>query len=120
MVPTDDEADKELHDMTRQERRQHSKATARAATIHRTGTYTFEIDSRTRPGHTHKIDALRLECSCEAGQKGMRCWALALALMVEQGYRAITPKPARRAPTPPAPALTRPAGAAALLDAFGA
>jgi len=111
---------KELHDMTRQERRRQSKASARRATIRRTGTYTFEIDSRTRSGHTHKIDALRLQCSCEAGQQGMRCWALALALMVEQGYRAITPKRTRIAPIPPAPALTRPAGAAALLEAFGA
>ncbi len=102
--------------MTRQERRRQSKASARAAIIHRTGTYTFEIDSRTRPGHTHKIDALRLQCSCEAGQQGMRCWALALALMVEQGYRAITPKRPRATmlPTP-----TRPAGTAALLEAFG-
>jgi len=102
--------------MTRQERRRQSKATARAATIRRTGPYTFEIDSRTRPGHTHTIDALRLTCSCEAGQQGMRCWALALALMTEQGYRAITPKRTRTAP-PPAPA--RPAGTAALLEAFG-
>jgi len=106
--------------VTRQEKRRQSKATARAATIHRTGTYTFEIDSRTRPGHAHKIDALRLTCSCEAGKEGMRCWALVLALMVEQGYRAITPKRARTTPTPHAPALTRPAGAAALLEAVGA
>ncbi len=104
--------------MTRHERRRQSKATARAATIRRTGTYTFEIDSRTRPGHTHKIDTLRLQCSCEAGQQGMRCWALVLALMVEQGYRAITPKRVRITPTPYAPA--RPAGAAALLKAVGA
>ncbi len=104
--------------MTRHERRRQSKATARAATIRRTGAYTFEIDSRTRPGHTHTINALRLTCSCEAGQKGMRCWALALALMVEQGYRAITPKRARIAPTPPTTPRTRPAGTAALLDAF--
>ncbi len=104
--------------MTRYEKRRQNKASARAATIRRTGPYTFEIDSRTRPGHTHTIDALRLHCSCEAGQKGMRCWALALALMIEQGYRAITPKAARLAPTPmPAPA--RPAGTAALLEAFG-
>jgi len=116
MAPTNDEANKELHDMTRQEKRRQSKTSARAATIRRTGTYTFEIDSRTRPGHTHTIDALRLKCSCEAGQKGMRCWALALALMVEQGYRAITPKRARATATP----HTRPAGAAALLEAFGA
>ncbi len=105
--------------MTRHERRRQSKASARTATIRRTGAYTFEIDSRTRPGHIHTINALRLECSCEAGQKGMRCWALALALMVEQGYRAITPKRVRATPPPPAPALTRSAGAAALLDAFG-
>ena len=51
-------------------------------------------------------------------QKGMRCWALALALMIEQGYRAITPKRARFAP-PHAAAPARPAGAAALLEAFG-
>ena len=117
MAPTNDEANKELHDMTRQEKRRQSKTSARAAIIRRTGSYTFEIDSRTRPGHTHMIDALRLQCSCEAGQKGMRCWALALALMTEQGYRAITPKRARTAPPP---ALARPAGAAALLEAFGA
>jgi len=108
---------KERHDMTRQEKRRQSKATAHAATIRRTGPYTFEIGSRTRPGHTHTINVLRLECSCEAGQKGMRCWALALALMIEQGYRAITPKRTR---TTPPPALTRPGGAAALLEAFGA
>jgi len=106
--------------MARQDRRRQSKATARAATIRRTGAYTFEIDSRTRPGHVHIINALRLECSCEAGKEGMRCWALALVLMVEQGYRAITPKRVRTAPPPHAPALTRPPGAAALLEAFGA
>ena len=102
--------------MTRQEKRRQSKAIARAATIRRTGAYTFEIDSRTRPGRIHKIDALRLTCSCEAGKEGMRCWALVLALMIEQGYRAITPKRARFAP----PHTAAPAGAAALLDAFGA
>ncbi len=83
--------------MTRHEKRRQSKTTARAATIRRTGKYTFEIDSRTRPGHTHMIDALRLTCNCEAGKEGMRCWALVLALMTEQGYRAITPKRAHRA-----------------------
>jgi len=114
MAPTDGEAMKELHDMTRQERRRQNKATARAATIRRTGPYTFEIDSRTRPGHTHKIDALRLQCSCEAGKEGMRCWALARALMIEQGYRAISPKRPRPAPSP-----AWPAGAAALLEVFG-
>jgi len=120
MAPTDGEAVKELHNMTRQEKRRQHKAAARAATIRRTGKYTFEVDSRTRPGHTHKIDALRLTCSCEAGKEGMRCWALVLALMVEQGYRAITPKRARATATPHTPTHTRPGGAAALLEAFGA
>ncbi len=106
--------------MTRHEKRRQNKATARAATIRRTGKYTFEVDSRTRPGHTHKIDVLRLTCSCEAGKEGMRCWALVLALMVEQGYRAITPKRARATATPHTSAHTRPAGAAALLEAVGA
>jgi len=109
---------KELRDMTRQQQWRQNKATARAATIRRTGKYTFEIGSRTRPGHVHAINALRLECTCEAGQKGMRCWALVLALMIEQGYRAVTPKRPRPA-TLPTPAPARPAGAAALLEAFG-
>jgi len=38
--------------------------------------------------------------------------------MAEQGYRMIAPKKARVAPPPPA--LARPAGMAALRDAFGA
>ena len=97
--------------MTRQEKRRQNKATAHAATIRRTGKYTFEVDSRTRPGHTHKIDALRLTCSCEAGKEGMRCWALVLTLMVEQGYRAVTPNacaPRRRRPLPRSPAPLAP------------
>jgi len=108
--------------MARQDRRRQSKATARAATIRRTGAYTFEIDSRTRPGHVHIINALRLECSCEAGKEGMRCWALALALMVEQGYRAITPQArahraaAARPRAHPAPRRRCPAGSLRGLD----
>jgi len=89
--------------------------------MRRTGRYTFEIASGTRAGLTHTQDVLHLKCSCEAGQEGIRCWHLARALMAEQGYRIIAPRKARPAPTPTpaAPTLTRPAGMAALVEAFG-
>ncbi len=91
------------------------------ATVRRTGRYTFEIASGSRAGLTHTQDVLHLKCSCEAGQEGIRCWHLARALMAEQGYRAIRAKKARPACTAPpqAPALVRPAGMAALVEAFG-
>ncbi len=92
------------------------------ATVRRTGRYTFEIASGSRAGLTHMQDVLHLKCSCEAGQEGIRCWHLARALMAEQGYRTIKPKKARdarSAPTPQPPTFTRPAGMAALLEAFG-
>ena len=57
----------------------------RMATIHRTGRYTFEIASGTRPGLVHTLDVLHLKCSCEANAQGIRCWHLARALMIEQG-----------------------------------
>ncbi len=91
--------------------------------MRRTGRYTFEIGSGSRAGLTHTQDVLHLKCSCEAGQEGIRCWHLARALMAEQGYRMIAPKKARSAPPTPtqqAPALIRPAGMAALREAFGA
>jgi IS5 family transposase len=104
--------------------------------IRRTGKYTFETKSRTREGVTHTQDVLHLKCSCEAGEKGMHCWHLVLALQAEQWYkraeeqykahnkarRQAVPAPAPTTPTPTlAPTTpTRPAGMAALLEAFGA
>lgn len=86
------------------------------AIIRRTGRYTFEIASATRPGVVHTQDVLNLKCSCEAGARGIRCWHLARALMIEQGYRPLLK---RRPRTPqPLPALTRPAGMAALQEAY--
>lgn len=92
--------------------RQHRKAT-----IRRTGKYTFQIASATRPGVVHEQDVLHLKCTCEAGARGIRCWHLARALMIEQGYRPLLKKKGR--PAAP-PTITRPAGMAALLEAFGA
>ncbi len=93
--------------------------------IRRTGRYTFETKSRTREGLTHTQDVLYLKCSCEAGAKGMRCWHLVLALQAEQWYKRAEEQykahnKARRQATLAAVATTRPAGMAALLEAFGA
>jgi len=95
-------------------------------TIRRTGTYTFETRSRTREGLTHTQDVLHLKCSCEAGEKGMRCWHLVLALQAEQWYKRAEEqykahnKARRQQPTPALATTTRPVGMAALLEAFGA
>ena len=95
-------------------------------TIRRTGTYTFETRSRTRAGLTHTQDVLHLKCSCEAGEKGMRCWHLVLALQAEQWYKRAEEqykahnKARRQQPTPALATTTRPVGMAALLEAFGA
>jgi len=94
--------------------------------IRRTGRYTFETKSRTREGVMHAQDVLHLKCSCEAGQKGMRCWHLVLALQAEQWYKRAEEQykahnKARRQPAPtPTPTTTRPPGMAALQEAFGA
>jgi hypothetical protein len=47
----------------------------------------YSVSSRTRPGHVHHINTLNLTCSCEAGQKGRRCWALGIALQYEAWRR---------------------------------
>jgi hypothetical protein len=70
------------------------------ATIHRTGRYTFEIASGTRPGLVHTQDVLHLTCSCEAGRQGLRCWHLVRALLIEQGYRPRIKRKAHRASAP--------------------
>jgi hypothetical protein len=72
----------------------------RRATIHRTGRYTFEVASGTRPGLVHTLDVLHLKCSCEAGTQGIRCWHLARALLIEQGYRPLIKRKARAIAAP--------------------
>jgi hypothetical protein len=93
-------------------------------TIRRTGRYIFETKSRTREGVTHTQDVLHLKCSCEAGAQGLRCWHLVLALQAEQWYQRAEEQykahnKARRQPAPAPAPITRPAGMAALLEAFG-
>lgn len=63
-----------------------------------------------RPGHMHHVDTYRLTCTCEAGRYGKRCWALVAAL----GYEDWRRRQAAQA----AASSTRPAGIAALQDAF--
>jgi len=94
-------------------------------TIRRTSRYIFETKSRTRAGVTHTQDVLHLKCSCEAGAKGLRCWHLVLALQAEQWYQRAEEQykahnTARRQPAPAPAPITRPAGMAALQEAFGA
>jgi hypothetical protein len=72
----------------------------RRTTIHRTGRYTFEIASGTRPGLVHTQDVLHLTCSCEAGAQGIRCWHLVRALMIEQGLRPLIKRQARTLSAP--------------------
>ena len=72
---------------------------------------TFEISSRTRPGLVHKVDVVHLECSCEAGQHGIRCWHLAWALQAERVYQAVDAQHGRKTPLlQPAPSAPVPFG----------
>jgi hypothetical protein len=42
--------------------------------------YTYHVESKTRPGIFHVVDAHRLTCRCEAGRARRGCWHLRLAL----------------------------------------
>jgi hypothetical protein len=42
--------------------------------------YTYHVESKTRPGTFHVVDAHRLTCTCEAGRARRGCWHLRLAL----------------------------------------
>ena len=70
--------------------------------------YTYHVESKTRPGIFHVADAHRLTCTCEAGRARRGCWHLRLALAYHDWRKR------QQAATPP----TRPAGMAALQDAF--
>jgi hypothetical protein len=56
----------------------------------------------------HYVDTYRLTCTCEAGRYGKRCWALVAALGYEDWRRRQQAQAAAH----------RPAGMAALQDAF--
>ncbi len=85
----------------------------------------FEISSRTRPGLTHKTDVVHLECSCEAGRNGIRCWHLAYALQAERVYAAVDAQHGRKTPllqpvpvSAPASDFHQSAGYRALAECF--
>jgi hypothetical protein len=43
-------------------------------------TYTYHVESKTRPGTFHVVDAHRRTCTCEASRARRGCWHLRLAL----------------------------------------
>jgi hypothetical protein len=77
-------------------------------TIRYKGGTQYEVQSRTRPDHTHHVDAYRLTCTCKAGRWGKRCWAMAAALQFEAYRKHELAKAA---------AAARPSGMVALQDA---
>jgi len=74
------------------------------------GTARYLIESTSRPGLGHQVDVLRLKCGCEAGKYGRRCRHLVLAIQYDEWRRRQQAQAATRGP--------RPAGMAALQDAF--
>jgi hypothetical protein len=42
--------------------------------------YTYHVESKTRPGIFHVVDAHRLTCTCDAGRARRGCWHLRLSL----------------------------------------
>jgi hypothetical protein len=71
--------------------------------------YTYHVESKTRPGTFHVVDAHRLTCTCEAGRAHRGCWHLRLALAWHDWRKR------QMAATAEAPA--RPSGMAALQEA---
>src|SRR5579875_3357679 len=85
----------------------------------------FEVSSRTRPNLFHKTDVVHLECSCEAGRNGIRCWHLAYALQAERVYAAVDAQHGRKTPllqpvpvSAPASDFHQSAGYRALAECF--
>ena len=70
----------------------------------------YLVESTTRPGLGHQVDVLRLKCGCEAGRYGRRCKHLIWALGYDEWRR--------RQLAQANAATTRPAGMAALQEAF--
>jgi hypothetical protein len=71
--------------------------------------YTYHVESKTRPGTFHVVDAHRLTCTCEAGRARRGCWHLRLALAYHDWRK--------RQQAAAAEMLARPAGMAALQEA---
>ena len=61
--------------------KQTPQAPTRKPTIKRgSKSYTYHVESKTRPGLFHVADVHRLTCNCEAGRYQRGCWHLRLAL----------------------------------------
>jgi hypothetical protein len=66
-----------------------------------------------------KTDVVHLECSCEAGRNGIRCWHLAYALQAERVYAAVDAQHGRKTPLlQPAPTSAVPFQASAAYQRF--
>ena len=74
------------------------------------GNARYLVESSTRPGLGHQVDVLRLKCGCEAGKYGRRCRHLVLAVQYDDWRK--------RQEARAAASSARPAGMAALQDAF--
>ena len=72
----------------------------------------YAVESSSNPGVAHKVDVLNLRCGCTAGRYGKRCHHLVWAIQMDAWRRAHQAKAAEP--------ITRRAGMAALLEAFGA
>jgi hypothetical protein len=71
--------------------------------------YTYHVESKTRPGTFHVVDAHRLTCTCPAGRARRGCWHLRLALAWNDWRK--------RQQTMAVDASTGPTGMAALQEA---
>lgn len=78
------------------------------------GNGVWVCESSSQPGVGHLCNPTTGRCSCTAGKFGKPCKHLRMARQAE-AWRVQT----AQAPAP-APAVSRPAGMAALLEAFGA
>lgn len=75
--------------------------------------YTYSIESDDKPGVFYTTDAYHMTCTCMAGRHHKRCWHLAAAIQYDAWRKAQRAKSAA-----PAPVIPRPAGMAALVEAF--
>src|SRR5690242_20302066 len=71
--------------------------------------YVYNVESSTRPGTFHTVDAYHMTCSCEAGRRGRRCHHLADAIVYDQWRKVQRAKAVVETPA-------RPSGMAALQD----
>ncbi len=82
--------------------------------VKRLGDHLWLVQSKSTPSLGHQVSTMRGTCSCPAGKRGLRtCWHRTLAATLDAAYAAWMDQGVaqRRA--------ARPAGKAALMEAFG-